>query len=101
MSGVVIDQNPITRTHVRAFEEDGQLILEHGGDVQPVADFAHEMRAQHDGRFKEDFNLALTIPVPVYEDLIRRGIAGDPDAFKAWRRSAEADPWRIHPSRDL
>lgn len=35
------------------------------------------------------------LPVPIYEDLKRRGIADDPDAFDRWLNSSEAAEWRI------
>ena len=39
---------------------------------------------------------AAKIPVPIYEDLKRRGIADDEDAFRRWLNSSEAAPWRVH-----
>ena len=35
------------------------------------------------------------LPMIVVEDLIRRGIYDDPDAFDRWWNSIEANPWRI------
>ena len=39
---------------------------------------------------------AARLPVPIYEDLERRGIANDPVAFKKWLNGPEAAPWRIY-----
>jgi hypothetical protein len=35
------------------------------------------------------------LPLIIVEDLIRRQIYDDPDAFNRWWRSNEANPWRI------
>ena len=40
-----------------------------------------------------------TIPTVVYEELQRQGIADDPDLFKAWLNSSDADDWRIWQGR--
>ena len=37
------------------------------------------------------------LPRIVYEDLKKRGIADDDDAFRKWLNSSEATPWRIRP----
>ena len=36
------------------------------------------------------------LPLIVVEDLIKRGIYDDPDAFTRWWNTIEADPWRIY-----
>ena len=38
---------------------------------------------------------AARLPVFIYEDLVKRGIVGDEDAFKKWLNGTEAVPWRI------
>ena len=40
-----------------------------------------------------------TLPAFVVEDLTRRGIYDDRDAFDAWLNSSEADPWRVWKGR--
>jgi hypothetical protein len=35
------------------------------------------------------------LPMIVVEDLIKRGIYDDPDAFTRWWNTIEANPWRI------
>jgi hypothetical protein len=39
---------------------------------------------------------AAKLPVPIYEDLKRRGIIDDEDAFKRWLNSSDAKAWRIY-----
>jgi hypothetical protein len=39
------------------------------------------------------------LPMIVVEDLIRRGIYDDPDAFDRWWNTTEANPWRIWKGR--
>ena len=36
------------------------------------------------------------LPLIVVEDLIKRGIYDDPDAFTRWWNTIEANPWRIY-----
>lgn len=98
---IVFDENPIERKRAVGHFVGDELVVEHSQDVTELVNINKELRNQHDGRFKEDFNLALRIPTAIMDDLHRRGILHDADAFKKWMRSEEADPWRIHPSRDL
>ena len=46
-----------------------------------------------------DMKLVGRLPVVIVEDLIRRGIYDDPDAFDRWWNSIEANPWRIWKGR--
>ena len=43
--------------------------------------------------------LTHRIPTVIYEELQRQGIADDPDLFKAWLNSSDADDWRIWQGR--
>lgn len=43
--------------------------------------------------------LTHRIPTVIYEELQRQGIADDPDLFKVWLNSSDADPWRIWKGR--
>jgi hypothetical protein len=46
-----------------------------------------------------DNKLTHRIPTIIYEELQRQGIADDPDLFKAWLNSSDADDWRIWKGR--
>ena len=62
-------------------------------DVEPVLDSIardREIMAQ-----TGDSKLLGRLPMIVVEDLIKRGIYDDPDAFDRWWNSIEANPWRI------
>lgn len=101
VSGIVYDANPIEKKDTMGFFEGDEFILRHRQDVGELMEVNKALRNQHDGRFKETYNLALQIPAVVMDDLHRKGILHDPDRFKAWMRSEEADPWRVHPSRNI
>jgi hypothetical protein len=61
-------------------------------DVEPILDgIARDRETMRHGVDK----LAARLPIPVYEDLLNRGIAQDEDAFKRWLNGPEAAPWRI------
>lgn len=80
-------------------ESDGDVVVEHRQNVEDIVEWNKAIRNQHDGTFKGDMRLGFTIPTVIYEDLIRRGIAQDPDRFRKWMRSEEAKPWKVHPGR--
>lgn len=48
------------------------------------------------GRAK-DLQPSHRLPLIVWEDLKKRGIADDDDAFRKWLNSSEASPWRVWP----
>ena len=62
-------------------------------DVEPVLDSIHRDRElmPQTGHNK----LMARIPTVIYEELQRKGIADDPDRFKAWLNGPEAAPWRV------
>ncbi|HJZ15744.1 MAG TPA: hypothetical protein VJ251_09870, partial [Stellaceae bacterium] len=61
-------------------------------DVEPVLDsIARDRELMTHGVNK----VVGRLPAIVVEDLIKRGLYYDPDAFDRWWNSYEADPWRI------
>ena len=69
-----------------------QFHVKHEQDVEPILDSIHRDREiMPHGENK----LAARIPTVIYEELQRQGIADDPDLFKAWLNSSDAEPWRI------
>ena len=67
--------------------------VQHSQDVEPILDSIARDREimPNTGHDK----LAARIPTVIYEELQRDGIADDPDLFKAWLNSSDAEPWRI------
>jgi hypothetical protein len=67
--------------------------VKHSMDVEAVLDSIARDREimRNNGPIK----VAARLPMIVVEDLQRRGIYDDQDAFKIWLNSSEADPWRI------
>jgi hypothetical protein len=77
---------------------DGETLTIHTAmDVEAVLDSIARDREifSHTGPTK----VAARLPMIVVEDLQRRGIYDDEDAFKAWLNSIEAAPWRIWKGR--
>jgi hypothetical protein len=87
----------------RYFARDGvarTLIADEGGfvirtdqDVEPVLDsIARDREIMPNSG---DNKVLGRLPAIVVEDLIKRGIYDDPDAFDRWWNTTEANPWRI------
>jgi hypothetical protein len=76
---------------------DGERLTIHTAmDVEPVLDsIARDRELMTHGVNK----VVGRLPAIVVEDLIKRGLYYDPDAFDRWWNSYEADPWRIWKGR--
>ena len=94
---ILFDQNFQTRTKIDWHEEDGDVVLDHQQDVEPLIEWNKGLRNQHDGSLKGDVILGWHVPTNVVEDLIRRGIYHDRDRWNKWLRSEEGLFWKIHP----
>ena len=84
-------RNGVERTMI--FDDAStQFHVHHQQDVEPILDsIARDREIMPHGENK----LAARIPTVIYEELQRQGIADDPDLFKAWLNSSDAEPWRI------
>jgi hypothetical protein len=95
----------------RLYSSDGEVIrtvisndsdpwafhVKHSQDVEPILDsIARDREVMSNRGYNK---LSHRIPTIIYEQLQLKGIADDPDRFKAWLNSSEADPWRIWPGR--
>ena len=89
--------NGVSRTVIVDDAAPYTFHVKHTQDVEPVLDSIHRDREllPNTGHNK----LAARIPTIIYEELQRKGIADDPDLFKAWLNSDEAAPWRIYRGR--
>ena len=89
----------VVRTILTDDATPNQFHVHHRQDVEPILDSIARDRElmRNDG----DNKLTHRIPTVIYEELQRQGIADDPDLFKAWLNSSEADPWRIWQGKRL
>jgi|SRR5579864_43519 len=73
---------------------DGETLTIHTQmDVEPVLD---SIKRDREIMPNNGVNKVLgRLPMIVVEDLIKRGIYDDPDAFDRWWNTTEATPWRI------
>ena len=77
----------------QTISDEGGFVVRTAQDVEPILDSIardREIMAQNG-----DSKLLGRLPMIVVEDLIKRGIYDDPDAFDRWWNSIEANPWRI------
>ena len=73
--------------------DDSTVTFHTAQDVEPILDSIARDREimPQSGENK----LAARLPLIVYEELKRIGIADDEDAFKRWLNGPEAAPWRV------
>ena len=70
--------------------------VQHTQILDPILDsIARDRELMPHGENK----LAARIPTVIYEELQRQGIADDPDRFKIWLNSSDAEPFRIWKGR--
>jgi len=89
-------RNGVSRTMIL---DDGSDVfhVEHRQDVEPILDsIKRDQEIMPQGGHNK---LAARIPTIIYEQLQLAGIADDPDLFKAWLNSSDAEPWRIWKGR--
>jgi hypothetical protein len=86
-------RNGVVRTAIYDDSAPDTFHVKHSQDVEPILDSI--ARDQEIMRNDRDNKLTHRIPTVIYEELQRAGIADDPDLFKKWLNSSEADPWRI------
>jgi hypothetical protein len=90
-------RNGIVRTAIYDDSAPDTFHVKHSQDVEPILDSIHRDREIYTNRGPT--KLTHRIPAVIYEELQRAGIADDPDLFKAWLNSSDADPWRIWKGR--
>jgi hypothetical protein len=89
--------NGVERTMLFDDSAPDTFHVKHSQDVEPILDSIardREIMPNTGGN-----KLAARIPTVIYEELQRQGITEDPDLFKAWLNSSDADPWRIWKGR--
>ena len=91
-------RNGVLRTLITDDSAPGSFHVKHEQDVEPILDSIKRDREIY--RNTGDNKVTHRIPTVIYEELQRQGIADDPDFFRIWLNSAEADEWRIWKGRD-
>ena len=87
----------LTRTVITDDAAPNEFRVRHSQDVEPILDsIARDREIMANNGVNK---LTHRIPTVIYEELQRAGIADDPDLFKAWLNSSEADAWRIWKGR--
>lgn len=99
MSGRLISSDPVTkRAEMFYTDPDGGVVIASRQDVEPIIE-ANKVNYKEQSGFKGDMKHVARIPLAVYEDLMKRGIADDPVKFKAWLNDRDNKAWRTHPGR--
>lgn len=86
--------NGVARTLIA---DDGGFVIRTDQDVEPVLDSIARDRQLMTNRGPN--KVVGRLPAIIVEELIRRGIYYDRDAFDRWWNTTEANPWRIWQGR--
>ena len=79
-------QNGITKySHVK---ENGEYVIETVQDVTAIADANKRQYNDTPSKYR-DVNKVASIPLPIYYELKRKGIADDPKALAKWLNDAD------------
>ena len=79
-------QNGITKYwHVK---ENGEYVIETVQDVTAIADANKRQYNDTPSKYR-DVNKVASIPLPIYYELKRKGIADDPKALAKWLNDAD------------
>ena len=91
------DYDGIKKTMIWDDEDPSQVTIKTEQDIGEIVDRIARDRDLSSGRRAGDQEPTHRLPVIVWEDLKKKGIADDDDAFRKWLNSSEATPWRIWP----
>jgi len=80
----IFDKDPVTGiTQYWHVTDKGEYVIETQQDVSAIAERNKREFNETPNRYR-DVNKVASIPLNVYYDLKRRGIADDPKKFKQW-----------------
>jgi hypothetical protein len=91
--------DPITqKTDTWHDEPDGGVVV---ASEQDVTDIIEQNKEDYNARsgFKGDWHHVARIPLAIYEDLMRKGIADDPARLKKWLDNPDNRAFRSHPGK--
>ena len=78
--------------------DKGEYVIETQQDVTAIAEANKRQYNDTPDRYR-DVNKVASIPLNVYYDLKRRGIADDPVAFKKWLNDRDNEVFRTRAGR--
>lgn len=91
--------DPVGRIeHALYRDEDGNVVTQTLQDIEPILEENLALRNERSG-FKGDLHHVASIPIVVYEQLLKDGIAQDEDRFKAWLNDSTNKMFRSHPGK--
>lgn len=97
--GHLLSSDAITRKRATWHDqEDGGAVVKMEQDIEPVLEMNKEERKETEG-FDGEMVKVASIPNIVYEELMRRGIADNPERFKAWLNAPENGMFRTRRGR--
>lgn len=102
---MLFDEDPIggTRTWFVPLDDDGSFQLVTQQDHEPIYQGALDERNAHDSKathkWKGDVHKVATIPMPVLNELMRNGVAQDPQEFKKWLNHPDNAVFRTKPGK--
>lgn len=82
-------------------ESTEEMTLRTEQNVQPIIDHNQALYADTDARarWRPDMNHVGKIPIGIWQDLLRRGIAQDDAALLRWLDDRDNRVWRVRPGR--
>ena len=97
------DRAAASRTLWHEDASDGSITIETSQDVAAIVEHAKGLYNLHDERTRwagdGGQNQVASIPMPIYMDLYRRGIATDKKALAAWLNDSDNRAFRTRPGR--
>lgn len=79
-------------------DDDGNVTAQTLQDIEPILEENLMLRNERSG-FKGDQHHVASIPLVVYEQLLKEGIAQDEARFKAWLNDSDNKMFRTHPGK--
>jgi len=99
MSTRLLEFDPVTRTR-SVFHYDNQdetFVISTEQDVAEIVDDNKALANQHDGNWRGDMHRVASIPLSVWQELQRKGIAKDKAALRRWLNDSDNRCFRTRP----
>jgi len=95
----IFDSDPLTGiTKYWHVKSNGEFVVETTQDISSAVEYNKRNYNERPGKFGELAKVA-SIPLSVYYDLKRKGIADDPVAFKKWMNDSNNGVFRTRSGR--
>jgi hypothetical protein len=98
----LVDYDPLTRTSKLFHYDhtDDTFVIKTVQDVEPILEANKAAMNSLDERAKHgEFDRVASIPMPIYMELQRKGIADDPTAFTRWLDDPDNRAFRTRPGK--